>query len=52
MFALNALCLVAGLAAAAAAVRYPQRGAMLERAAGFLILAGLIPIGAGLPLFR
>lgn len=52
MFALNAFCLAAGLTAAGAAVRYPQRGAMLERAAGLLLLAGLIPIGAGLPLFR
>lgn len=52
MFAFSVICLVVGVATAGASLRYPDRGALLERIAGCLILAGLIPIGAALPLFR
>ncbi len=52
MFAFSVICLIVGVGTAGISDRYPHRGAALERIAGCLILAGLIPIGAGLPLFR
>ncbi|NEU11093.1 hypothetical protein G3T14_02970 [Methylobacterium sp. BTF04] len=52
MFVFSVTCLVGSVVLVDVARRYPHRGAVLERIAGFLILAGLIPIGASLPLFR
>lgn len=52
MFAFSVTCLISAVALADIAPRYPSREPALERVAGFLLLAGLIPIGAGLPLFR
>lgn len=52
MFVFSLTCLLSAVALVDIAPRYPHRVATLERLAGFLILAGLIPLGAALPLFR
>ena len=52
MFVLSLMCLVSGVALAAAAPHRPERKAAFERVGGGLIVGGLCLLGAGLPLFR
>ena len=48
----STVCLVAGDGLAAQAPRFGARAALAETFAGGLLIAGLVLIGLGLPVFR
>ena len=49
---LSLICLFAGTASAAASLGVPDRRVGLETVGVTLFVAGLVIVGAGLPLFR
>jgi hypothetical protein len=52
IFIISAVTLVAGTTLSCAYEHFPARKISIERCSGVMVLAGLVLIGGGLPLFR